>query len=222
MVFCVFRKSKGQQSADRLFQMWQPLASFQQMRGEGMRLELYFYLALVSLGRILLASQCQITHFIRFFRPDFHPAVVEGQSKRRWKTNSPFNGMEVFLTLIKNKGSNQWPNWMIFIVTAQKGEGIIFMAQASNLLFWPSSMPDMALLHICVKLQNHVEAQCARFKILFCQNIKVATCEENWRCWVSSSWYSVLRGNEAFLRGRSFFCIILCSNTNSAPLSFST
>ena len=42
----------------------------------------------------------------------------------------------------------------------------------------------------------------------FCQNIKVATCEENWRCWVSSSWYSVLRGNEAFLRGRSFFCII--------------
>ena len=39
----------------------------------------------------------------------------------------------------------------------------------------------------------------------FCQNIKVATCEENWRCWVSSSWYSVLRGNEAFLRGRVFF-----------------
>ena len=53
---------------------------------------------------------------------------------------------------------------MIFIVTAQKGEGTIFMAQASNLLFWPSPMPDMALLH--------VEAQCPRFKILFARTLK--------------------------------------------------
>ena len=93
--FLVFRRSKGQQSADRLFQMWQPLASFQQMRGGGLRLELNtndFYLALVSLGRILLASQCQGTHLIRFFQARFSPRGGRGTEQEK----------------VKNKFAIQW------------------------------------------------------------------------------------------------------------------
>ena len=98
MFFCVFRKSKGQQSADRLFQMWQLLASFQQMRGEGLRLELNmadFYLALVSLGRILLASQCQESRNI--FNPIFSQARF-----------SPGSGRGTEQEKVKNKFAIQW------------------------------------------------------------------------------------------------------------------